>query len=288
MESLYIKNSNYINLFLLLLCLVTTLEGWSQTSKSEFSINASGIFSQLDYDLPDGYLDKDRGWSVGVGYAYYLTPQWSINLEGNYQKYNSTAIINSTSGSYNTTDYENESFEFRYAANDYQEEQELDVIHIPLTVQFQTDGDTKFYVRAGAQVGIAFNSTYSSSIGSLSTSGYYEQYEAELFDPLFMGFGEFSNVSKKNGELDWDMSYSAVLETGVKAEVGDARYLYIGFFVNYGLNTMSAEDTKASLVNYEQATPSDFSLGSIFESGLAQDARLQSFGIKLRYALGGY
>jgi len=267
---------------------VTSLEGWSQTNNSEFSINASGIFSQLDYDLPDGYLDKDRGWSVGVGYAYYLTPQWSINLEGNYQKYSSTAIINSTGGSYTTTDYENESFEFRYAANDYQEGQELDVIHIPLTLQFQTDGDTKFYVRAGAQVGIAFNSTYNSSIGILSTSGYYEQYDAELFDPLFMGLGEFSDVNQKDKELDWDMFYSAVLETGVKTEVGDARYLYIGFFVNYGLNTMNAEETGASLINYEKASPNNFSLGSIFESGIAQDAGLQSFGIKLRYALGGY
>ncbi|SHJ20224.1 Outer membrane protein beta-barrel domain-containing protein [Mesonia phycicola] len=288
MKSLYINNSNFINFVIIVLFFVTTLEGWSQNIKSEFSINASGIFSQLDYDLPQGYLDKDRGWSAGVGYAYYLTPQWSINLEGNYQKYSSTALINTTSGSYQTTDFENEDFEFRYVANNYQEQQELDVIHIPLTLQFQTDGDTKFYIRGGVQIGILFNSTYTSSVEKLSTSGYYEQYNVELFDPIFMGFGEFSDVFQKNVELDWDMSYSTVLETGVKAEVGDARHLYIGFFVNYGIASISSDSTQKQLIEYEQNTPSDYTLGGIFKSGLAQNARLQSFGIKLRYALGGY
>ncbi|MGJ8550431.1 outer membrane beta-barrel protein [Winogradskyella wichelsiae] len=286
MKLFYTKHSNVINFTILLCFILTTLQGWSQDHKSEFSVNVGGIFSNLEYDFSEGYVDKNRGFSVGLGYAYYLDRQWSINIEGNYQKYNSEARTKALKGNYETTDFENETFEFRYEALGYKEKQEVGVLNIPLTVQFETDGDINIYIRAGAQVGIILNSNYNNSIENLSTSGYYEQYDVELFDPQFMGFGTFNNISQSDRVLDWDMSYSAVLESGFKAEVGNESYLYVGFFVNYGLNRISSEATGTDVVNYNSETPSDFYLGSLFDSGMAKEARLKSFGIKFRYALG--
>ncbi|WP_121667539.1 outer membrane beta-barrel protein [Mesonia aquimarina] len=280
------KQFSFICLFISILSINI---GQAQT-RSEFAIEAGGIFNKLTYELSseDASINHSDGASIGIGYSFYLKPQWAISIGGIYQHYQSEARFGILQGSYTATDIEGENFEFRYTATDYSEEQNLNVVHIPLTLQFQTEGDTKIYVRAGGQIGILLSSEYTSITERLSTSGYYPQYDAELFDPQFMGFGTYNNLKAPARELDWNTSFSAVLEAGVKREAGKNSHLYIGFFINYGLNTISNDNREEALVAYQTSKPDDFLFNSIFSTGNAKQARLQSFGVKLRYAFGGY
>ncbi len=255
---------------------------------SEFSINASGIFGQLDYELPNGTVDPEKGYSFGLGYSFYLNTQWAITLEGNYQGYETEAWLKNLNSTAPAVDIEGEEFQFRYRAENFREKQTLDVIHIPLALQFQTDGETKWYVRAGGQVGILLSSEYKSSIEGLTTSGYYSQYDVELFDPQFMGFGSYAEIQQKPVDLDWNTSFSAIFETGIKAEAGDNGHLYIGFFMNYGLTSLNDEKEPTSAIEYQKESPETAKINSLFDSGLAKDAKLTSFGIKLRYGIGGF
>lgn len=255
---------------------------------SEFSMNASGVFGKLDYELANGTVDSDKGYGLGLGYSFYMNPQWAITLEGNYQRYKTEAWLKSLNGSTPAIDIEGEEFEFRYRIANFKENQTLDVIHIPLALQFQTDGETKWYVRAGGQVGIILSSEYKSSIEGLTTSGYYSQYDVELFDPQFMGFGSYAEIQQKPVDLDWNTSFSAIFETGVKAEAGDNGHLYIGFFMNYGLTSLNDENEPTSAIEYQKESPETAKIHSLFDSGLAKDAKLTSFGIKLRYGIGGF
>lgn len=282
------RSKKFFGPLFLFFCLLLLKEAGAQT-KSEFSITAGGGFSQLDYELPQGgYLDNSRGGSLGIGYSFYLNTQWAINIAGEYESFKANAVINSLESFTPATDMEGESFEFRYTALNYEEQQKVQVINIPLTLQFQTDGETKFYTRIGAQASIIANAEYSTSIRSLSTSGYYAQYDAELFDPRFMGFGTFNRVKPGSGELELDTSFAAVAEAGVKREAGESSSFYIGLFINYGLNTINKQSGTASTLQYHTSAPTDFESQSILSSGYAEDLRLVSYGLKLRFAFGGF
>lgn len=281
-------SKKYLSFLFLAACLFCLHPIKAQT-RSEFSIAAGGIFSQLEYNLPqNSYIDNSYGGGIGLGYSFYLNPQWSINIEGEYERFKANALLNSLQVNTNATDMEGENFEFRYTANHYNEEQKLDVINIPLTVQFQTDGETKFYARIGGQVSIIANAEYTTSIRSLTTSGYYAQYDAELFDPMFMGFGTFNNLNQESKELDLDTSFAAVMEAGIKREAGESNSLYIGFFLDYGLNTINGDTENTNLVEYTSENPTDFNTNSVLSTSMAEDVKLISYGLKLRFAFGGF
>lgn len=273
--------------FITLVTVLSAQTGFSQ-SKSEVSIVVSGIFSKLDYDTQADYVDNSRGGSLGVGYSFYFNPQWAINIGAEYESFKSHLIYSSLQLSSDAVDIEGESFEYRYHADRYDEEQQLEVINIPLTVQFQTDGETKFYARLGGQASLIMNAEYSTSIRRLATSGYYPQYDAELFGPAFMGFGRYNNVSRNSQDLEFDTSYAAVIEAGVKREIDNIGGLYIGLFCNYGLNTIHESTEKTNLVEYNTESPTNLNVDSVLNTNRAGEVRLISYGIKLRFAFGGF
>jgi len=274
--------------FITLITVLSTQISFAQ-SKSEISLVASGIFSKLDYDTQEAYLDQARSGSFGLGYSFYFNRQWAINIGAEYESFKANLIYSALQLSNNAVDIEGETFEYRYTAEGYDEEQKLNVINIPLTLQFQTDGDeTKFYARVGGQISLINDAEYSTSIRNLTTSGYYPQYDAELFDPQFMGFGRYNNVSQESQDLAFDTSFASVLEAGVKREIDNLGSLYIGLFCNYGLTTLSTDTEAANLVEYNTENPTDFTANSVLQTDRAEDIRLVSYGIKLRFAIGGY
>ena len=274
--------------FITLITVLSTQMSFAQ-SKSEISLVASGIFSKLDYDTQEAYLDQARSGSFGLGYSFYFNRQWAINIGAEYESFKTNLIYSALQLSNNAVDIEGETFEYRYTAEGYDEEQKLNVINIPLTLQFQTDGDeTKFYARVGGQISLINDAEYSTSIRNLTTSGYYPQYDAELFDPQFMGFGRYNNVSQESQDLAFDTSFAAVLEAGVKREIDNLGSLYIGLFCNYGLTTLRTDTEAANLVEYNTENPTDFTANSVLQTDRAEDIRLVSYGIKLRFAIGGY
>jgi len=274
--------------FITLITVLSTQISFAQ-SKSEISLVASGIFSKLDYDTQEAYLDQARSGSFGLGYSFYFNRQWAINIGAEYESFKANLIYSALQLSNNAVDIEGETFEYRYTAEGYDEEQKLNVINIPLTLQFQTDGDeTKFYARVGGQISLINDAEYSTSIRNLTTSGYYPQYDAELFDPQFMGFGRYNNVSQESQDLAFDTSFAAVLEAGVKREIDNLGSLYIGLFCNYGLTTLSTDTEAANLVEYNTENPTDFTDNSVLQTDRAEDIRLVSYGVKLRFAIGGY
>lgn len=274
--------------FIALIAVLSAQMSFAQ-SKSEISIVTSGIFSKLDYDIQDGYLNNSRNGSFGIGYSLYLNRQWAINIGAEYESFKANLIYGSLQLSSDAVDIDDENFEYRYTAERYDEEQKLKVINIPLTVQFQTDGDeTKFYARVGGQISLINDAEYSTSIKSLTTSGYYPQYDAELFDPQFMGFGRNKNVSQESQDLEFNTSFAAVVEAGVKREIDNLGGLYIGLFCNYGLTTLNADTEATSLIEYNTENPTKFTANSVLQTDRAEDIRLISYGIKLRFAIGGY
>lgn len=263
--------------------LLGTINSYSQDKKHEFSIAVGGPFSYIDAEIP-GKVVEGNGFSAGLRYSYYLNEGLSIGIGAEYQSYNSDLAIQSVYGSYNTVDSEGDAFQFRYRSTNIREEQKLGYINIPLHIQFETPGTTKLYIGGGFKVGFAINGTYDSTIQNLTTSGYYPQYNVELFAPAFAGFASTNNVTSGKQDLDTDVSYSATIETGVKQMLGDKNSIYIGLYLDYGLNNIY-DNSKKPLVEYNAEIPVQLKQNSVLDSPFADNVRLVSYGLKLRFAI---
>jgi hypothetical protein len=80
------------------------------------------------------------------------------------------------------------------------------------------------------------------------------------------------------------------MESGMKLMLENNNSLYMGFFLDYGLNKIQPDRTRAKLVKYNNRNPTDFTLGSILtasrdgnSSQFVNEVRTIAFGLKIRY-----
>lgn len=264
--------------------LLGCLNSYGQDKKQELSISVGGPGSFLKYNTP-GNIVPGNGISAGIRYSYYLSESLSLGIGAEYQTYKSDVKFNSISGRYAATDAENENFQFRYSATGLRETQKLGYINIPVSIQFETPGTTQLYLAAGAKVGFAISGSYESKMENLTTSGFYPQYNVELFSPAFAGFASTNNVQTAKEDLNTEVSYSATFETGVKQKIGDRSAIYIGVYLDYGLNNIYDKSSNKNFVQYAPELPVQLQHNSVLESPYANDVRLVSYGLKLRFAI---
>lgn len=284
---MYLKMKKYINsyiksFFLITAFLIVHSNGYSQNKKQEFSISLGGPFSFLN---SSGLTVSGNGVNAGLRYSYYLNEGLSVGIGVEYQTYNSDSKLSSVSGQYSAKDDENEPFQFRYKVSNLREEQNLSYINIPVNIQFETPGTSSLYLAAGAKIGFATNGAYKTSMSNLTTSGYYPQYNLELFGPAFAGFVDTDNVSSNKQDLDADVSYSATFETGLKQQIGKRNSLYLGVYFDYGLNNIFDHKGDKNLVQYSPEQPVILRYNSVFDSGFTNKVNLVSYGLKLRIAM---
>lgn len=277
--------SNYIKSIALSTVLFgTCVQGYSQDQKQEFSVSVGGPFS---FAKPSsaGELVSGNGFSAGLRYSYYLNEGLSVGVGAEYQTYNTEIKFKTLGGGYKTADAESESFEFRYNARNFREEQKMSYINVPIGIQFETPGSTKFYLAAGAKIGFALKTTYQSTAENLTTSGYYPQYNVELFNPSFAGFSSANDLKIGKQDFDTKISYSATLETGLKHSIGDNRAIYIGVYFDHILNNIHDKTADKNLIQYSSSLPVELQYNSVYDSGIARQLRLVSYGLKLRFAI---
>lgn len=275
-------------LILYALCFVSYQALMAQNS-SEISLHVKGQFSKLSYDYPGGNNEMENGYGVGINYAYYLNENWSLSTGAEYQSFTTNAYSSMINGSSLTTDSEGEDFEFRYSASRYVEDQEATFINIPVKIQYESSGSVAFYAAGGLKLGFNVEADYDYRALDLSTSGYYEQYDAELKDPRFIGFGDFGTYEGKS-EFELDTNFILNLETGVKLETGYNQNLYVGVFLDYGLNDLKKDSREASLFTYNPEEPTAFrNAGILYATDginpIVREIKTIAFGLKLKYGL---
>ncbi|MBI6117933.1 hypothetical protein [Salegentibacter maritimus] len=288
------KNSNINNVtsrvtlgLILALSLLSANMATFAQSNNEVSFYLQGSFSKLNYEALGASSELENGFGLGAKYSYYLTENWSLGTGAELQYMEGAIFVPTAQGAYMTQDSEAESFEFRYAASNFSENQEVYFLNIPLQVQYESLGTTRFYAAAGVKAGLVLNSEYQSSAGSLETSGYYSQYDVELTSPTFAGFGEFKAVNNSKSELDLKTNFVAHLESGVKLMLENNRSLYMGLFLDYGLNDIKPDTSGERFVHYNAQAPTDFTFSSLLSAREIQDldeVKTLAFGLKIQYA----
>ncbi|TDN83869.1 outer membrane protein with beta-barrel domain [Salegentibacter sp. 24] len=277
-------------LLILLALLNVTSQSFAQ-SKNEVSLYLQGAFSKLDYEVFNQKSDMENGFGIGASYAYYLSPNWSIGTGVELQYMKASLYLAQIDGAYTTQDSEGEDFEFRYTLEDISENQDVYFMNIPLQVQYETPGKIRFYAASGIKVGVVLKSEYETLYTSLMTSGYYPQYNVELTDPEFAGFGEFGPGESSKTDLGLKTNFIGHFESGLKLMLANEQSIYLGLFLDYGLNDIQPEISRAKLINYNPQDPTEFTIASVLSSlpdeGLSQDMgelKTLAYGLKVRYA----
>ncbi len=234
--------------------------------------------------------DQSTGGALNLGVGYALNDSWSIHSGVGIGYLKNNASLLNYSGIQNAVDLEGEAFEFRYTLTGYSEDQRYTVVSIPLGVQYETAGATRFYARAGTSYNIFVTSEAEAGANSLTTKGYFEQINAELEGPRFAGFGTFEDVKFAKQDVDIKNAVNATLELGIKQRVAAKHWLYLGFFVETGLNDLLTSNGE-SLLQYTRESTTEFranpSLNATDQNSgnaLLENAKFRSFGLKLWYS----
>lgn len=254
------------------------------------SIGVQSSLTELRSD--DALIENDQSASgaLNLGLGYALNDSWSIHSGVGIGYLNNNASLLNYSGIQNAVDLEGEAFEFRYTLSRYSEDQRYTVVSIPLAVQYETAGATRFYARAGASYNIFVTSEAEARANSLTTTGYFEQLNAELEGPRFAGFGTFEDIAFAKQDVDIKNAVNATLELGIKQRVAAKHWLYLGFFVETGLNNLLNSNGE-SLLQYNRESPTDFRVNPSLNAtdqgsgnALLKDAKFRSFGLKFWYS----
>jgi len=234
--------------------------------------------------------DQSLSGALNLGIAYALNDSWSIHSGVGLRSLNNDVSLPDYSGVQNAVDLEGEAFEFRYTLNGYSEDQHYTVISIPFAVQYETTGKTRFYARTGVSYNIFTAGKAEARANSITTTGYFEQINAELEGPKFAGFGTFEDIEFAKQDIDINNAVNVTLEFGIKERLAEKHWLYFGFFVETGLNNLITSNGE-SLLQYNRESPVNFRVNPSLNAtnqnsgnALIKNAKFRNFGLKLWYS----
>ena len=219
----------------------------SECSRHEFSVYTGGGLSSLNYDVTFGEQRQRLGGHFGLGYQLFLSSNWAIGTGLELGLYRSSFEMDNLNFSFLTTDFEGVDFEFRSIVNTFEERQRAILLQVPLMLSFQT-GDfqskRRFFMSAGGKIGLPIQGRYNNTL-PLDNVGYFA-FENALYDTqTFMGFGHFPS-RKHEQNLDLRAAFLLSAEAGLKWRLNDRKSLYVGLYVDYGLNNIVKTQNGAS------------------------------------------
>lgn len=261
----------------------------SRAQDQEFTINAGGGLSGYNYPISNGASSIKPGLQAGIGYTRFLSNRWGIStgVELGIFRTKATLGSNTVFSSYEIDD-EGNAFEFRVKAKGYEEKQDLYALNIPLMLQYQAlpEQRSRFYAMAGLKLSIPINNTYETKADEIKAAGYYPDLNVEIDDLPNHGFGSQVNWSSKD-KYDLNLSYALAAEVGWKFSVTKHNFLYVGAYLDYGLNNIKKEDGRKTLLAYSPVAVSQSRATGVFSlANTTGDARLMAYGVKFRFSFG--
>ncbi|MGO3718281.1 MAG: hypothetical protein ACTJGD_03000 [Mesonia hippocampi] len=265
----------------------------SQEHDREYYAGISASFMGLDYQNPQTTNEPALGGGISLGYTrffeesrFYWHPIWGISVGLEFFQYNTTAKTDVLKDSYFEYDIDNELFDFRYQLKGVEEKYQVNMLNLPIGLQYQKGGmQSLFYIKAGGKLGVALTSSYKTQMQGLTTSGYYPEHNVELHDPLFMGFGDFSDKASKEGKIKAQFSFALFLESGIKFRLNNSnKFLYLGAFAEYGLVPLLKGNNDKNSITYNKENPIDFTYNHLFDTGNNKNLRTIALGISLKYS----
>jgi outer membrane protein OmpA-like peptidoglycan-associated protein len=171
-------------------------------------------------------------------------------------------------------DTDGDTYEFRTYYNDWKERQKAMVCDIPLSFLFQKKMGNKFSILTsiGAKASIPVDFSSKSIGGEIKTTGYYKQWNVELYG---MPQHNFKNIKEeKRAAIPSKLYLSTFVDLGATYRISKKMFIYGGLYVNYGVTDIVANKGKSI---YEQ----NGTYNGVLVSDFASKTTTEAYGIKL-------
>ncbi len=245
----------------------------AQQPEQYLFINGGAGYHNLSYDLKFGSEKGQVGYTLNAGYSYFFNPHWGLQSGIGIQSFSALSTLNYGSTTPNV-DTDGQAYSFMANYKDWKEKQQVLFFEVPLVLQYKCALSPKFglLASAGANISLPITANYKTSGGQIVTSGYYSQYNVVLSNMPQHGFSTFTNSYK--GDVSLKPAYLGVAELGGLIRIAEKTELYIGGYLNYGLNNVLKSDSKLMF-------QPDGTYNSVFASDLTNKVIPMSVGVKL-------
>ncbi len=251
--------------------LIIAIGSIAQERNQFFFVNTGGGSHNLNYTLQDGSVNGGIGGTLNLGYSYYFNANWGVAAGFGIQSAQAKGTLNYMSGMA-AVDEDGDNFELRTYFNNWEEKQKAIFLDIPVGTQYQRwfNGKNGILAYAGAKVSIPVSSSYKVTSGTITTTGYYEQWNVELTDMPQHGFTTISE--RPSGSITMKPSFALFAELGWLRKMSDKLDLYVGGYINYGLNSIVSTGSTTAFLESET-----------YQSMIttADKVKLTTFGVKV-------
>jgi hypothetical protein len=224
----------YISILLLLTQTIVTI---AQNNENALSFSLGGGQNQLSYKTVNGVEKEGYGWNADLSYHLYLSSRIGMKAGIAIQSYTSSSVLNFTEET-SDVDSEADDYIFRAKFSNWQEQQQLINIELPVTVLYLFPINDQFHLQTsvGVKICLPISSTYQTTNGSITTSAYYPRWNVELNDLPQYGYDTYTNMYK--GTNNTTIGFIGVAQIGGIYKLTEKFDLYTGLYCDYGLNNM--------------------------------------------------
>lgn len=221
--------------------------------------------------------------SMEIG--YFFSKYFGLTSGINYNTYSSKLSVDSYLNQYNTVDSENESYEMRISGKNIAENQQVEILNIPLSINFRVpvNMNVGFFLQTGINLSLPMDNKFESS-GIFTYKGYFPAYNVILENLPDYGFPTNLNI-KTDGELELEpLIYGASVSAGIDYLINKRVQLTLAAFYDRSISDIT---NYSSVDEFNLITDSGH-FNSIL-SGSSKTA-LQSIALKLaiRYYFSDY
>jgi hypothetical protein len=255
------------------LALSATAAAQAQTGDQFLSLSVGGGLHQLGYSIDNGSRKGGAGYTLGAGYTYFFNANWGISTGVGVQSFGSTATLNLLT-KIPDTDIEGDAYELRTRYSGWKEKQRTTLIDIPVmgTYRYALTPKVGLTASAGAKLSIPAKSTYKATGGTITTTGYYSQWDAELVDIPEQGLSTYSQ--RPSGNISLRPAVALLADAGATYLLNDAISLYGGIYASYGMGSMLKADSKPIYLK-------DGTYNGLFASDAVGKVRPLAVGVRL-------
>lgn len=230
-------------------------------------------------------IPLSKGSTIGLSALYNqeIRPNLALGIGLEVGRYQLTKEMSNYKGTAPSIDGQGAAFEFRYNLARFKEKFQGNYFAIPVKVQYLgpyiVHEKLRLYANAGVKYQIFTKVEATQTLEGIVTSGYYDQWHAELHAPTYAGFGQLGDKTEQH-KLKLNSGFFVLAEVGVKYELPNEQALYFGF---YGDCDLGAAGQESTVMTYHEKEVIQSSLPNENER---YKLRMFTLGIKLKYSFG--
>lgn len=224
--------------------------------------------------------------SIKAGYIYNLNAVFGIGTGIEYMQYKQDVNLNNNTYTSVMVDDTGSAFLYNQEVSGYSERQTLNAFQVPLFIQYKKElnATNSFYFRIGGKLLIPSKFKFNANANSITTSGYYLDFNLEITNLPSNGFGTQRDFQESN-TYKTKLAYMASTELGFDFKLKGMNSIYVGMFFDYGLSNVVDNSDSNSIVTYNPSGLPNNSNG-VYSYNKDIDSKPLNFGLTLGYSFG--